>query len=429
MKYHLNQVLTRLQKFTRMDVRYLFSGGFFLTLTQVSSAIIGLVLTIAFANLISPEMYGTYKYVLATYTLLAIAAFPGIETAMMRAIARGNEKAFKTAVILKMRWSLLAGVASLVYAFYNFSIGEETLGTLFVLVAIALPFMETGSLYPSYFNAKKQYKLWSIIDIIIQIISAICILAVLYFSKNIMFLMIAYLLPPVITRIILTYIVYKQVPDTATDDSDLSHYAQSLTVFQILTRLIASIDQIVLFHFLGPASVAIFSIANSIPGRIKGVLKISGTLAFPKFAKRTGEDMYKTMPRKMALFFVVILIICIGYAMTLPVLFTYLFPKYHASILFSQVLVFFNISCITYPFSSYLFAHKKIRENYILVVISFSAKLLSLVVFVPLYGIWGAVIGTLAAATTTILCTFYFVYAARHETQPVTSELLNQKAI
>ena len=288
-----------------------------------------------------------------------------------------------------------------------------------MLVAIALPFLETGTLYPAYFNAKRRYKLWAFVDIISQIISFVSILSILYFSDSLILLLIAYLVPQMITRLVLTYIVYRQIPKTATDDSEVLSYAKSLTVFQILTRLIASIDQIVLFHFLGPASVAIFSIANSIPGRIKGVLKITGTLAFPKLAKRTGFDVYTTLPRKMFLFGLVILVICICYVATIPLLFTYIFPKYQASILFSQVLVFFTITGITYPFSSYLFAHKKIKENYIIAISSFTIKLVSLVLFVPLYGIWGAVIGVLSAAVTTIVCTLYFLYTARTETQLV----------
>lgn len=415
MRQHINTTLARLQKIARIDMRYLVSGGFFLSLTQVCSAAIGLLMTVAFANFISPEAYGTYKYVLATYTLLAIAALPGVETAVMRSVAQGHERAFITGVLLKMKWSLLAGLASFIYALYNFHTGEETLGTLFVLVAVAIPFMETGSLYPSYFNAKKQYKLWSLLDIGGQVVSAVALFGVLYFSKSLILLTVAYLVPQVLIRVVLTYVVYSRIPKTATDDLGLKTYARSLTVFQILTRLIASIDQIILFHFLGPAAVAVFSIANAIPGRIKGVLKITGTLSFPKVVKRSGAEMFATMPRKMFLFGLVILLVCVVYVLLVPFVFTYVFPKYHDSIIYSQVLVFFTLSCITYPFSSFLFAHKKIQENYIIAVTSFGIKVLSLVIFVPLYGIWGAIIGILTSALTTVIFTFYFLYAGRND--------------
>jgi O-antigen/teichoic acid export membrane protein len=420
MKQQVNALLTKLQKFTRIDLRYLLSGGFFLSLNQVSSALIGLVMTIAFANLISPEAYGTYKYAIATYSLFALAALPGIDTAVLRAISKGHDKSFTAAVRLKAKWSLLGGIAALIYALYNFATDHEALGLLFVLIAVALPFMETGTLFTSYFNAKKLYKRWTLAEIAIQIFSGISLLTTLLISDNIVLLMAAYLLPYAIARVFLLFLIIPNINTETTEDTEMQKYSASVTIFQILSRLITSIDQIVLFHFIGPASVAIFSIANSIPTRIKGLLKITGTLAFPKLAQRSGADIYKTLPRKMFFFSLIILGICLAYVFIVPILFTYIFPKYHDSIAFSQVLVFFTLSGITYPFSSFLFAHMKIKENYILAVLSFLAKVVSLFILVPLYGIWGAVVSVLAAAGVTIGCTVYFLYAGRNEEPSVT---------
>lgn len=418
MKKQLNKLLSWTETFARVDIRYLLSGGFFLTLNQITSAIFGLVLTIAFANLVEPEVYGTYKYVLATYSLFTIVTLPGADTAILRAIAQGREYAFTAGIKLKAKWGLLGTMASIAYAAYNFSLHNTVLGNIFILVAIVIPFMETGTLYIAYFNAKKQYRLWTLAEIVTQTISTISLLTTMYLSTSLIVLMIAYFLPYVLARSILTYFVAKCIHQEYSNVSDVQTYARSVTVFQVLTKLITSADQIVLFHFLGPASVAIFSIASAIPNRIKSVFRITGTLAFPKLVNRTGTEMFTTMPRKMLLFGIAILGICISYAIVAPLFFTYIFPKYMHSVAFSQILVFSTISSITYPFSSFLFAQKKIKENYVFAVTSFTVKISSLVLLVPLYGIWGAVFGTLAAAFATILCAFYYLYKGRNDSVP-----------
>lgn len=417
---YFDNFLTKIQNLTRLDIRYLISGGSLLGLNQVTSALIGLGLTIAFANLVSPEVYGTYKYIIATYSLIAIATLPGVDVAVLRAVSQGYDRTFISGIRLKMKWGILGSIASLCYASYNFYIEEQTLGIIFVLVAIAVPFMETGALYTTYLNAKKEYRLWTIAEIITQIVSTVSLLTTVYFSQSLIALIIAYLLPYVILRSFFMYLVVKRVNRETQEDSDMRTYAQSITAFQILTRLIVSIDQIILFHFLGPASVAIFSIANAIPNRVKGLFRITGILAFPKLALRSGADVFQSLPRKMFLFSLLILSGCIIYILLVPLLFIYVFPQYAESTIYSQVLIFFTLSGITYPFSSFLFAHKKIKENYIYAISSFSVKIISLFIFVPLYGIWGAVISVLAAAFTTVICTFFFLYQGRNDTNLVT---------
>ena len=128
-----------LERFLKIDLRYTVSGGFFLTLTQITSAVGALGLTIAFANLLPVETYGTYRYVLAVYGLLAIASLPGIDTAVLQSVSQGYDSAFKTGVFAKLRWGLLGTLASLCYAGYLYWSGSYIMSSIFVLVGIALP--------------------------------------------------------------------------------------------------------------------------------------------------------------------------------------------------------------------------------------------------------------------------------------------------
>jgi len=406
----LARLLAWAEKKLGIDMKYTLSGGFFLTLIQVTSAIVGLGLTIAFANLLPVATYGTYRYVLAAYSLLAIAALPGIDTAVLQAISQGKEGAWKAGVRAKLKWGLLGTAASLGFAAYEYAQDSHVLGLIFIVVAIAIPFMESFSLYSAFLNGKKLFAPWAVTEILTQIFSSVVLVATMFFTKNIVLLMVGYFLPYVIARIIITIYLTRVYKPNDLLDSHMFSYGRSMTIFQIMSRIISSADQIVLYHFLGPAQVAIFSLATAVPNRVQSVFRISGTLAFPKFAQRTPKEIAQTLPKKMLLFVLGILVICGVYIVLAPFMFKYIFPKYLPSLVYSQVAIFYTLSAITYPFSSYLSAHKKVRDNYIVALGAFIPKILCLAILVPLIGVWGAIAGLLVTSFMTITLSAYVIF-------------------
>lgn len=390
------------------------SGGFFLTLTQVTSAVSGLVLTVAFANLLPVETYGTYRYVLAVYGLLTIASLPGADTAVLQSVSLGYDSAFRTGILAKLRWSILGTIASFLYAGYLYLSGDTLMGHTFLLVGVALPFMEAFSLYTGVLNAKRAFKTWAVFEIATQAVSLAGLIYAVSHTEHIILIMAAYFVPYILCRVAATVYVSQYYIAPSPKDPGVLSYGRSMTLFQVISRLMASLDQIVLYQFLGPVYVAIFSLATAVPNRIQSVLRITGTLAFPKFAKQTGAEIAQSLPRKMFLFACGILGICILYVLGAPYLFAYVFPNYLPSLLYSQVAVFYTLSAITYPFGSYLMAHKKIRKNYVMAIAGFTTKVACLSAFVPFIGIWGAIIGILATALVTILMVAWFIVRERN---------------
>lgn len=408
-----DRLLSRFERFLKTDLRYSLTGGFFLTVTQVTSAIVAFLMTIAFANLLPVETYGTYRYVLAVYGLLAIAALPGIDTAVLQSVSKGYDGAFKSGVAAKFRWGILGGLASAAYAGFLYYQGSMIMGHIFMLVAIALPFMESLSLYTGVLNAKKKYATWAVIEVLTQIVSVGSLIVAMVLTKHIIVLMAAYFVPYILCRGAATwYLLWRHV-HTGERDDEMLVYGREMTVFQVISRVMASLDQIVLYHFLGPAQVAIFALATAVPNRIQSVFRITGTLAFPKFAERTGAEVALSLPRKMGYFALAILAICIVYILAAPLMFSVLFPKYLPSLAYSQGAVFYTLSAITYPFGSYLLAHKRVKDNYLMAISGFIVKVLCLVGLVPFFGIWGAIVGILATAAATIAICWYLLVRER----------------
>jgi O-antigen/teichoic acid export membrane protein len=388
----------------RTDTSYVARGGFFLGLTQVTSAIAGLISTIAFANLLPVETFGTYKYILALYAMVSIVALPGLDTSLTQAVARGFDGTYRENIRARMKYGFIGTAGSILYATYLASQGSFILASLIILMGLALPFFEAFSMYSSFLNGKKLFRQWAYLDIASQFTSIAVLTVTMYFSKNIVLLIAAYFIPYIVVRGLATqYVMRTYVDRAAPADPTAQAYGNAMTLFQVLSQAITSIDQIVLYHFLGPAQVAIFALATALPNRMQSIYRITGALALPKFAERSSKEVADSLPRKMAVFVLVILLGGVMYALVAPYLFTYIFPQYLPSVTYSQVAVFYTLSAITYPFAAFLNAHKRVRENYTIALVSFAVKVVTLYICVPLYGIWGAVAGLLSTSFATIL--------------------------
>lgn len=394
----INPTLSWLSKVFKIDFHYIASGGFYLTLTQVTSAFIGLGMTVAFANLIPPETYGTYRYLLSLYALFAIGTLPGIDTAVVQSTIHNFEGSLFQGFHLKLKYGVISLIAACIYGTYIYIQGNAELAYLLFMMAFALPIMEAGTVVTAFFNGKMLYKEWAHMDITTQIVSAVSLITTMFFSDNILLLSLSYFIPYIALRTYTLFFLLPKHQSNNNEDPGLLSYGKHMSGFQIVTRIIGSIDQIALFHFLGPAQVAIFALAQAIPMRIQSLLKVSGLLALPKFADKSHREAAQLLKHKMLLFGVVIFFGCVIFVFIAPFIFTYLLPKYLSSVKYSQALVFYTLSAITYPFASLLSAHKKIKENYIVSVVSFIAKVGAVLFLVPIFGIWGAVWGVLISA-------------------------------
>jgi O-antigen/teichoic acid export membrane protein len=151
----LSALHKRMSSLLKIDTSYVARGGFFLGLTQVTSAIAGLISTIAFANLLPVETFGTYKYILALYAMVSIVALPGLDTSLTQAVARGFDGTYRENIRARMKYGFIGTIGSIVYATYLALQGSFVLASLIALMGLALPFFEAFSMYSSFFEREK----------------------------------------------------------------------------------------------------------------------------------------------------------------------------------------------------------------------------------------------------------------------------------
>ena len=130
-KQKLYNLLRRSEKYTKTDMVYLFKGGSWLTLGNIISSVSALLLTIAFANLITKETFGSYKYILSFVGILSIPTLFGMGTAVVRAVARGHEGSLISALKMKIRWGFWGSLIGILLSGYYYFQGNGILAIAF----------------------------------------------------------------------------------------------------------------------------------------------------------------------------------------------------------------------------------------------------------------------------------------------------------
>lgn len=399
------------EKYTKTDMVYLASGGFWVTVGQAVSSLSALVLAIGFANLVSPEIYGTYKYILSLAGLFAIFSLPGMGTAIARASAQDYEGIIHRATKERIAFSLVGMLGALASAGYYFLNGNIELTLALLIIAVTLPFFDTFTMYLSYLVGKRRFNLQTKYHALTQSVSISILITTLLFTNNIHFILLAYFLPLIITRVTLYFFITRTIPRSANKEQqkETLTYGKHLTAMNVLGTIAAQVDKILVWKFLGPAQLAIYTFALAIPEQLKGPLKGVGELAFPKFAAQTPEQIRASLPslfRKIGLYAFGLLGISVIYILAAPYIFQLLFPQYMESVLYSQV---FALSLVTGASSialAILSAQRKTTVQYAITTAQPLITMVLLLSLVPLYGVMGAI---LALVVSRFIATFIFL--------------------
>lgn len=403
LKEKIHRTLLWSQKYTQTDMVYLARGGFWLTLGEIVVVIVSFSLALAFANFLPRETYGHYQYVLSVVSILAIFTLPGINLAIIQAVARKYEGSFIPGLKTKIRFGLIGGLLSLGLAGYYFWKGNSTLTISFLIVALLLPLMDSLNIFHGYLKGKKAFK--SLVKYVatIQLISAGCLIIVLFLTNNLLLILLAYFIPYIVLRFIFLRIVLKKFPPNQKKDPRTISFGKHLTLMDVATLIAYRLDYILLWHFLGAGVLAVYAFALLPPQKITGLFGgVITPLALPKLSERSSEDLKKTLLKKVFKLFLILLPIVAIYIILAPFFYKILFPRYLDSVFYSQI---FAITILLFPgtlFSTSLAAQIKKKKLYIY-KLSFSfVRIISLLILTPLYGIIGAISAILVAQTVAL---------------------------
>lgn len=401
--------LTRIGQYMGLDILYFVKGGFWLGLGHLFSILMGLIVIVALARMLPKQVYGEYQFILSVLGIVAIFSLPGINTAVIQSTAKGKTSLLK-ATKSKFKWSFLGSLALIFVAGYFYYIQPGNLWKYFLIIALFFPFLYSFDTYGSFLIGRERFKENSIFTAVLYLVYAFFILSALFIFNSLFAVIIAYCVAFSMVRIFL-FLATRKEANIGKEDKCVLEYGKKLTLITLIPNIAAFLDKIIIPYFLGLENLAIYAIALIIPETVKGIARNTTPLFFSRVVNLKSKELLKKI--KQNLFFIVILLVVIftiGWFLVSPTILLIFGEKYASSIFYSQILL---VSLILTPFSqvfnTFLKAQKKSKELFYYNLLSSSTQIICFLIFIPLFGIWGAVLSKIILRVIVFVLLYYYV--------------------
>lgn len=384
------------ERYTKTDMVYLASGGFWLVLEQISGVILSLAVAVVFGHVAGKDTYGNYKFVLSLATVLSALSLSGLGEAIGQAVARGKDGALMQGFRLNLVWSGPFFLATVAVAAYYYLAGNIFVAGSLALIAFLQPLTASASYFTSFLFGQKDFARGALYMMAENAITYGAVLLALLVGERAIMLVVAYFVANASASLFFTWKARQRARNQEKDEG-LFRFGTHLSVMNILSVLADRFDSLIVFTLLGPAQLATYTFAIAAPEQLKGVIKNLYGLALPKFASRPLSEIQQTLWPKLWLLVGLIAILMGVYIIAAPYIFHILFPLYGEAVGYTR---WYALSLLFAGFpsvlSSALTAHKQTKALYITTNVAPIALLGLLAVLVPAFGIAGAIAGQIA---------------------------------
>lgn len=392
MRERAYRLLRSLERYTKTDMVYLASSGFWLTFEQILLGLVALAVSIAFANFVPKEIYGTYRFLLSVFWALTAFSLTGISGAMSRAVAKGEDGAYAQSIPLAFFGALPMSLIAAGIALYYGTLGNATLAWGAFIICVAAPLFQTSYLFGNYLEGKKDFRRTAYFGIALNVLPALCVLVIMPFEPSPLAYFTAYLGGSTLAAFALSWLAVRAHRPNGVKSADLGNLSWHLSIVNVLSTVTAQLDQMFVFHYLGAAELAAYSFATALPDQIKNMVSNLSNIAFPKFVGRPIQEIRQALWHRIALI-TIVLVVGIGlYIVVAPLFFRLLLPAYTDSIWYSQlyaVTLLFAGSLIPL---TVLQAHAAKRELYIFNIVSSVIQIAAMLAGIILWGLLGLIV-------------------------------------
>ncbi len=411
LKKRFFSLLRRTELYTKTDMVYLVSQSGWLLFSQGAAFISSFVLALFFANYIEPADYGLYKYIVSLATLASLTSLTGLGVSLARAASQNHAVDMLRLIKVRVLLATIGSLGLLIVSIYYFLIENQFLASLCVIAAIWLPFYDTLSDYQFFLQGKKAFRTQTKLRIIQRLILALAVIITIFLTQNIIIVTFIFFAATAISHATALRYTLRQYPvsdDSQTPYKSIISYAKRLSIQNIFFVGVTQLDKIVLFKILGPAQLATYYFALSIPQELAGLLGNVNSVVFPKLVDKHSQEFKIALIKKIFFFTLILVVPVLGYILIAPYLFAWFFPVYMNAVFISQIFVgtilFIPISLIWNHF--YATDHK--RALWFGTFLGPASLILSIILLAPSYGLVGAVFATYVRSFVDLLSGLYF---------------------
>jgi len=411
----LQKISEPIQKRLKIDARYLLGGSISLVMYQALVIAGNFILSLAFANWISPADYGQYRYVISFASLLSSLAPLGFGSAVVKYTAEGHESSLRIAFRKNLVWSWAFVSAALGGALYYLWNHNTVLGYSLLAVAIAYPLTYGMTLFASYLIGMQKIRPAMLAAGSISLLQSVCMIVGLLFTKD----PVALVVINISSNLALNAVGYfftdrlLKLEKHAFDQAPFVRFALHQSALGFFDMVAAQIDKVLAFTMIGDAPLALYLFSVAMPEQIRSLFKNFSSLITTRFARRDFRHIQQNMARYLAIMAACSAAASIVYVFAAPFIYQFLFPKYIAAIPYSQLfaLNIFTVAAVLPQTALQVkglhkeqYAHKT-SSNFIQIALN--------VIGVMYAGLWGLIYAQLAGRFISFVIVTILFYRAR----------------
>lgn len=388
--------LRSLERYTKTDMVYLASGGSWLVLGYALQTLTGLILSVAFANLLPKEAFGTYQFVLSLAAIVGVFTLTGVGTALVRSVAKGATGTLRYGVRTQLAWSLGMIAVSGALSLYYYLNGNLLLSAALLIIGACQPFITGFGLYKWHLQGAQRFGESVAIEAVQRLVPFAALLVAVFLTDDPLLLIFVYFVSNALSLFgaYLFVVLRHKLPLTV--DPEFTKYSKHLSVMESLAEIAAAADKVLVWAFLGAAPLAAYALAQLPVIHMQNLFGFVRSLAFPKLAQKEFAELKSALPSMMARYFFIALAAVLTYLLLAPFLFTLLFPAYPEAVAYSQLLALVVLGVPRSLIGQSFAAHERTKELYIINLSTPLLRVVLLCVLLPLFGIWGAIAAVLA---------------------------------
>lgn len=400
------RTLRRFNEFTGSDNVTLVRYGFWGSAPFIFGSLVSLGLTIAYANLLSQDTYGTFKFIIALASSFGFLTLTGMNSAVIRAVARGEHGILRYSTWLQVKWNVVYTAAAMCIAAYYAAHHNTTIAIGIFILGLSFPLTTALNTFGAYLNGVRRFRTAAIINILSNVAYGACIMIGVVWFRTPVMLVLAYALGSLVPVVVAYFTVVRAdvgMP-TETGKREVTHFGKHYTAMNVLAVISRQIDRLSVFHVQGSIALALFAIAQAIPERLKGLMNSALPSILSNLSRRSHEmiraSFYRRIAQGMAIGFVVLA--C--YWLAAPLLFRYILPKYLPSLIYSQWYSISIVFSLPILYIANVFQSQgMLRELYTQTVFGNLSRIIMLPLLMYFFGIWGLIYGTIAIIGASML--------------------------
>lgn len=348
---------------------------------------------------LSKEEFGAYQYMYTLSGIIMSFSLTGLATSLVRHVAQGEEKTFKSAFKIDLVWGVVLSFAFLGCSVFYFFQDQVLYSKSLLVFSLTTPWVKSFSAFSPFLQGKNLFKKNTKYMVTINTVFKLAIVGSLFFFKSVFYIiLVSQLINLLLNAFFALRVFAKELKaDSVSDFEKYSskEFLRSVKHFSLL-NVIGSVgqffDKFVINFFAGPVGVAQLSMTTFLSSQSRAVIKTAGLAFLPKLSQTDRLEIKKEFWfRTFQCLLIGVLFTGVLFVAT-EVLFLFFFEKYIEVKLLAQIL---NLEIIFILVGNYFAAilksHFMINPLYFLTTMNGLVKLALIALLGWIYGLSGIV--------------------------------------